>query len=366
MLSLGRPIIRLASAVAVLLVFLILVNIFEVRKTAYSCRTFWSCVGLTGWQNRFYKSQDRAKVQYAETILRDGTVRFERRHSSSDATVLILVLSRDNSSWSSDFRSSQRSIHDLLEILVSTQVDLSTVSLSLMTDSIEEYRSIVAVADKLALSRTSVFLRKHTEEKFSYQNRHNPQVQLARRSHIATIRNYLMSRALEDEQHIIWLDADVVELSPRIIQTMIRHSENHAEAGIITAECHQNQMDNYDKNAWKVQSPSLADVVPESDRGGALERLVAERLMVPDVIRNTTDTDLLPLDSVGGTILYIRASLVRQGLAFPHFNMVGTTWKQPGWIGVETEGICYAARGLEGGNCFVLGGQHHIRHTDWG
>jgi hypothetical protein len=69
---------------------------------------------------------------------------------------------------------------------------------------------------------------------------------------------------------------------------------------------------------------------------------------------------------VGGTILCIRARLVREGVVFPHFNIVGTTWSQPGWIGVETEGLCYMAKGLTGGGCYTLGGKHYVRHSDWG
>ena len=72
------------------------------------------------------------------------------------------------------------------------------------------------------------------------------------------------------------------------------------------------------------------------------------------------------MDSVGGTILYIRANLIREGVVFPHFNIVGTTWEQAGWVGVETEGLCYMAKGLVGGGCYVLGGKHHVRHSDWG
>jgi len=175
-----------------------------------------------------------------------------------------------------------------------------------------------------------------------------------------------MVRTLQDEQHLVWIDADVVELSPDIVQTMISHADRNADAGIITARCEQNEMDNYDKNAWKVNAPQLMGPVNDEARAAAVEELVNTRLMVPQLIEDTSDTDIVPLDSVGGTILYIRADLVRQGVSFPTKNVVGTTWSQPGWIGVETEGICYVAKGLQGGGCYVLGGNHHVRHTDWG
>jgi mannan polymerase complexes MNN9 subunit len=175
-----------------------------------------------------------------------------------------------------------------------------------------------------------------------------------------------MLRALEDEKHIIWLDADVVFLSNGIVQTMIGHSESTEDAGIITARCHQNQMENYDKNAWRVGDGSVQGVISNDERAASVQKLAETRVMVDQATTGTGDSEIIPLDSVGGTILYICADLIREGVVFPHFNIVGTTWEQPGWVGVETEGLCYMAKGLQGGGCYVLGGKHHVRHSDWG
>ena len=125
---------------------------------------------------------------------------------------------------------------------------------------------------------------------------------------------------------------------------------------------------NYDKNAWQVNvnESSLWGPIADSDRENAMNKLATTRIVVDDLIRGTDDGALLPLSAVGGTALYMGAQLVRKGVTFPHFNIVGTTWNRTGWTGVETEGLCYAARGLIGGGCYVLGGSHRTRHTDWG
>lgn len=254
-----------------------------------------------------------------------------------------------------------------MDVLVTTRLDLSNVSLAVMTASLEEYHKIRAATDTLPFARVEIYHK--TEVKpagFTYETRHSPAAQLERRSGLAQLRNQLMLRALEDEKHIVWLDADVVFLSENIVQTMIGHSETNEDAGIITARCHQNQMDNYDKNAWRLTDGNVQGAVQDDDRDASVQKLVETRVMVPQAIMNTADSDLMPLDSVGGTILYIRSSLVREGVVFPHFNIVGTTWDQPGWVGVETEGLCYVAKGLAGGGCYVLGGKHHVRHSDWG
>ena len=80
---------------------------------------------------------------------------------------------------------------------------------------------------------------------------------------------------------------------------------------------------------------------------------------------SVTDDDLIDLDTVGATILYLRASLIWRGLNFPHQFVVGTRWRKDGWDGIESEGLCYRARGLSGGKCAVLGGDWHVQHTDF-
>jgi hypothetical protein len=57
----------------------------------------------------------------------------------------------------------------------------------------------------------------------------------------------------------------------------------------------------------------LADPVVVALEAGQRARLVDE------LIDGTGDGDLLPLDAVGGTIVYMRANLVWEGLNFPSY-----------------------------------------------
>ncbi|TKA35782.1 hypothetical protein B0A54_12951 [Friedmanniomyces endolithicus] len=360
--------LRLAATSASILLIWLLWYTLEPRKTAYSCRTFRSCIGLGRSHSYDLSLSQPSQSEVLESLvtLRDGTVRYQRVAPDADPSLLILVLNKDSRSWSSDFRSTSRSFYDFLDLLASTSLDLSTVSLGIRTASSEQFRTMQVAVDRLPFARVVIYHQEDTSEGAVYENRHNPQVQLARRSGLAKLRNRLMLSALQDEDYIFWLDADVVELSPEIVPTMLKHSASVTNAGIITAVCHQNEMNNYDKNAWELDSPELLGPLPDAEREAAVAKLVATRVFVPELIEGTNDSAIVPLDSVGGTILLIRADLVRQGLTFPHYNIVGTTWGHAGWIGVETEGLCYAARELEGGGCYVLGGSHHARHTDWG
>ena len=153
-----------------------------------------------------------------------------------------------------------------------------------------------------------------------------------------------MLGTLQDEHHIVWLDADVVRLDKGIIQRMITHSDSREDAGIITARCEAPWGPNYDLNAWSGPHQHAQ--------------------YVPKIIENTTDDDLLPLTSFGGTLLYIRASLVRRGINFTPCYVIGTEWGEAGDDGIESEGMCYQARDLKDGGCFVLVGSWHSKHGE--
>jgi hypothetical protein len=131
-----------------------------------------------------------------------------------------------------------------------------------------------------------------------------------------------MLMAPEYEENIIWLDVDVVFLSDGVGQTMIAHSENTKDAGIITARCHWNQMENCDMNAWRVGDGNVQGAISNDERAESMHKLVETRVMVDRAIMGTGDSEIVPLDNVGGTSLYICPELVREGVVFSYFNIV--------------------------------------------
>ncbi|KAI1101491.1 glycosyltransferase family 62 protein [Jackrogersella minutella] len=362
--------IVIACALAVFVLF----HSFEPRKRAWSCKTLSSCLG--GNHPPAYKHWDGVPLDLAvgknEKTLSDGTVFYHQHIVNTNPDVLILVLTRDEHSWSRDFRSTRRTVYDFMDMILSTDLDLTRVSLGLMTSSKEEFEATKAAIMPLPFARVALYYRENdgggAAAQIPYEDRHKDEYQRKRRGLIASARNYLMARALQDEAHVIWVDADIVEFSKGVIQTMIGHAVKREDVGIITALCTQTITANYDKNAWSVnrQVPLLVGPVGDDDLNTAADQLVETRTYVDELIKGTKDDDILPLDSVGGTILYIKADVVRQGINFPTSYVVGTTWSHEGWVGIESEGICYMASHLDsGGGCFVLGGSHHVRHADW-
>lgn len=353
---------------ATALIVLFLFSTLEPRRRSYSCKTLSSCLWSPQHRYAHATTPSEPVLVYSSRVLNDGAEYFERRMLDAEPETLILVLNKDRSSWSHDFRSTERSIYDFLDLLVSTGLDFTRVTLGFMTTSLDEFAEMKKASAELPFARIVLFYQQDDGPKFAYQERHNPVVQRERRAWIAQLRNYLTLRVLDDEKHIFWVDADVVEFSSGILQTMLSHTEGREDVGVLTARCQQHLIASYDKNAWVIdrEKAQLLGPVDDEARQYVLQELVGSRRYADELIKDTNDTELIPLDSTGGTLLYIRSDLVRRGLLFPTYNVVGSTWSQEGWIGIETEGLCYAASHMKGGGCFVLGGDHHIRHADWG
>lgn len=338
----------------------------------------------------------------SQVTLADGTVHFSLQRKSISEGTLFLILTQDGSSYRQDEGKPVRTVADALALVGSSGLGPSDMSIALLTTSKKEFEAMKLTTRAIASSFTNiqVFLAKPDADDIgTYKNRKLDGIQHERRARIARWRNYLMRRALSDEKHILWFDADVVEMSSvhgrSAVQAMISHSDENPDAGILTTTCHKSGFTNWDRNAWRVPGtgrktfadPTGLDGLPdelltqhdggaefdrfwigvaEADKAAIIPDLVKHRLELHHLLPHTTDNALLPLDSVGGTILYMRADLVRQGLVFPAYEIVGSSWAATGWVGVETEGVCYLARGMKGGGCYSLGGKHFIRHCDIG
>lgn len=114
--------------------------------------------------------------------------------------------------------------------------------------------------------------------------------QATRRKTLARSRNYLLSRALNDQDYVLWLDVDVVEYPTDVLQQLLA-----ANVDIVHPHCvYDYGGPTFDRNAWRDHGKvSMQDLRGEGD--------------------------LVELHAVGGTMLLVRADLHREGLIFPPF-----------------------------------------------
>jgi hypothetical protein len=165
--------------------------------------------------------------------------------------------------------------------------------------------------------------------------RYAHQIQLQRRGVLARSRNQLLFRALDDEQWVLWLDVDIIEYPPDVIERLLAAGKDVVQPNCVW----QYGGPSFDLNAWRDQGlRHLHDLRGEGE--------------------------LVRLDSVGGTMLLVRADVHRDGLVFPSF-LYGKAnpriRRNNYWLGeIETEGFGIMA-GDAGVECW---GMPHleIRH----
>lgn len=153
-------------------------------------------------------------------------------------------------------------------------------------------------------------------------------IQVQRRSVIAKCRNHLLFRCLDDEDWVLWLDVDVIDYPNNVIEQLLAQERDivHPNCVIETGgKC-------FDLNAWR-------------DHGKKhMHDLRKEGAMVK-------------LDTVGGTMLLVKADLHRDGLIFPPFpyGLANKKIRKNNfWKGeIETEGFGIMASDM-GAQCWGM------------
>jgi hypothetical protein len=248
---------------------------------------------------------------------------------ASPPTVLILTPIKDATPWFDGY----------VECLASLTYPSGSISLGFLeSDSTD--RTFETVRQRLpALQRRyrRVGLWKRD---FGYRvpdglHRGDPRIQIERRAVLARSRNHLLFHALDDEAWVLWLDVDVVEYPPDLIERLLATGKEIVQPHCVL----EYGGPTFDCNGWR-------------DQG---------RLHLDDL---RTEGELVELDAVGGTILLVRADIHRDGLVFPSFlyGRESATMRR-GRGEIETEGLGIMARDMG----YACWGMPHLEvlHARW-
>ena len=281
--------------------------------------------------------------------------------------VLVLTILNDFQSFGT-----KRTIHDYIELLKKFEYDPKKISVGMLITDIHTYEVVERVwrtEHSDHFNAVKVFHREldgDLSHKIGRSDglRHMPSIQKTRRSLLARYRNTLLSLTLGNlgmyVDHILWVDADMVFIPPTIIQQFKKTKK------IVTLHTKRN-FETYDLNAWKgPRTHPNPNELRRIKEGGLFVPRPAPGLKHIDQFDQSEKKTgyLVPLDSVGGTVLWVDAKVHRQGINFPPYYAIGTEWDRPGWDGIETEGLCYIADQVYGGkNCFGLPNVVALHHA---
>ncbi|UJR11041.1 hypothetical protein I4U23_015225 [Adineta vaga] len=362
--------------------FILILTPFVIALSFFSYGHIWS---LESFYNGIStNSHSTTEISIETTLHWIRTI----NDGSINSYLLTLVLTKDKYSWGRNSKNSSfRTFLSFLNIIKSSHIPASNISLGLLTSSKEEYIKYKKIIEMTSMNYGELFTRVHiiyhpgfVDQKqrtifdVGREERHDYTKQKERRRLLSRLRNYLMISTLQSEDHIIWLDADVYFSSNILLKTIIKKSIDsklihNLPLGLLTTRCafERDPHSNYDLNAWlgPRRVPNAKELDHIRNGGIFVGRPTKDTKMLDILLEGTVNEDLIKLDSVGGTILYIKADLIRQGLVFPPYYIIGTEWNmQEGWDGIETEGLCYIARNL-GHDCYALGGDWVVTHTNY-
>ncbi|KAI9980784.1 hypothetical protein PInf_010103 [Phytophthora infestans] len=244
------------------------------------------------------------RVEKTEVLVQPG--------NRDNDSVLIICAFNDAQSWGVN-----RSIKNFFEVVGSFDYLKAKISITLLTSSMTEFTN--------------------AKQLFGFYIELYPRLSAGRRRMLARYRNYALLSTMELwHQHVVWVDADITAIPSGLLRKMVSSGRD-----ILEPMCVRNirgKWLNYDKNARvdhrKVRSPNAINFVPGPLNARSFHNL-------PD-----RSKPFVPLDSVGGTMLYVRADIHRQGVMFPVHYVIGSEWGREGYDGIETEGLCYTAHFL--------------------
>jgi mannan polymerase complexes MNN9 subunit len=197
--------------------------------------------------------------------------------------------------------------------------------------------------------KSIIILRQDFEPALESQDeseRHKMQKQKSRREVMAKARNSLLFTTLgPSTSWVLWLDADIIETPPSLIQDLASHDKS-----LIVPNCFQRYYDEetksmaerpYDLNNWQdseIAQQLAAKMGPDEILLEGYAEMATYRALMAKLGTDDGDRDMeMPLDGVGGTALLVKADVHRDGAMFPPFAFYNL---------IETEGFAKMAKRL--------------------
>ncbi|KAF9335609.1 hypothetical protein BG006_011122 [Podila minutissima] len=291
-------------------------------------------------------------IEYSSNSLEYRSNSLEYHFSSPSAqpvpgkqTVLVLTLVRNRESWGQG-----RGFSDFMKIVQGFDYPMSNINLGVLASDQLEFTAIANYIKQIPGDKKNFFPQIHVilrdkDVGLAREDRKDENIQRDRRRLIARLRNYLLYSTLRDEDSVLWIDSDMIRVPNDLLRRMIDSGKD-----IITTATRIGSDGSFiDFNAW----------VGERIKPNGYEQAVIEQggIFVPRPLSvkytHQLEEEFGQLDSVGGTVLFVRGEVHREGAAFTTNYVIGAGWKHEGYDGIESEGLCYVA-GFLGYKCWGM------------
>jgi hypothetical protein len=287
----------------------------QLMQSLLPCDEYLRTLGLPGLNQKFPKTDGPSSA--AEVSL---SPQLPVVDSSADLPRILVA---------TPVKDAEPYLERFMDALCATRYPAEKLSLAFLESDSRD--GTVARVEQLLIRHASRFARTRLlRNDFGFHlnvERWNVSVQRRRREILARSRNLLVEKALEDEDWVLWIDADVVSWPPDIIHRLL--GTGHS---IVTPHCvREPGGPSYDLNTFVFRDPNARDG-PEHLVDGIYQ---PPRGSTRYYLESCRDHDEVEVDGVGGTMLLVNADLHRDGLRFPARPYHGF---------LETEGLAVMAR----------------------
>ncbi|GJJ75683.1 hypothetical protein EMPS_08041 [Entomortierella parvispora] len=226
---------------------------------------------------------------------------------------------------------------------------MSNLRIAILVSDKDEHNAILDYVQRLPKNSRSgppvQVLYREKDLGIERLDRKDDNVQRNRRRLLARLRNFLLYSTLRDEDFVFWIDSDMIEIPSDLMSRMARSGKD-----IITTPARFGPNGHfYDLNAWAGDriKPNAEEQKTIEEGGIFVPRHAAVKFA------HDLEGEFGHLDSVGGTVLFVRSEVHKEGAAFTTNYVIGSGWKHEGYDGIETEGLCYVA-GFLGYECWGM------------
>lgn len=324
---------------------------------------------------------------YVKTLHRDDTFDYIKLHYSRQEdpptkkpTVLLLTSIKPKSHPYGPDRTFDNFIQFLNSIsMASPQYDFSIGILANGATHFNEIHTYIETnSSSLSTTYSSITLLQSPsldDPTVRHKNKHPTNFEILKKKKvIAKCRNFLLTNVLKFQQYTIFIDSDILSITkPDFVDYFIKSGLDIIVPQVRAPSGNAN-LRATDPGTWRglrtkpsKEELEILELDEETARGYAFMPHTEFKpgvFTLQNYIQNVFNEFIdhkdniaysVPLDSVGGLVLFAKSVIFKLGVTFPPTNIIGTTWdrKRGGYDGIESEGICYLAKPL-GFHCWAM------------
>jgi hypothetical protein len=224
----------------------------------------------------------------------------------------------------------KRSFVDYVNLIQNFTFPSECLHLNLLVSSEEEYgviKSYISSSQLMFGKITMILDTGKKGETLSREGRHNNDKQRERRRKLAKLRNFLLYSTLAPEVYgVLWIDADVTEIPPHLLADVVE-----SEKDIVASQTDIRNWGTYDQNTWvgKRSKPTEAEFL--KIRNGTMNYTPRGGKWL-STFPHKKGERFVEVAAVGGSFLFVRADIHREGINFPPVYMILLTFSSTSWV----------------------------------